>query len=167
MRYNTNAMEIQIIPAYDHIGDIQLLFAEYVEYLISEEPGYRDYLELQGFDDEFPHPEIKFGPPGGRLYLAMADGQAAGCAAFKRHTADSCEFKRLYVRPRFRGRHIGRMLVTRAMDDARAMGYPRMVLDTFPFLVNAIRLYRDLGFHDIESFNGRPMDTLIYLGKEL
>ena len=52
------------------------------------------------------------------------------------------------------------------MADAREEGYEAMLLDTFPFLSQAIRLYRALGFYEIPRYNsfGR---SLIYMQKDL
>src|SRR5580692_8138512 len=47
-------------------------------------------------------------PPDGRMFLASYSGEVAGCGAFHRMTADTCEMKRMYVRPEFRGKQIGR-----------------------------------------------------------
>ena len=42
-----------------------------------------------------------------------------------------------------------------------------MLLDTFPFLRSAVRMYHDLGFHEIPSYNNSPMDGLVYLQLDL
>src|SRR5450755_3457949 len=43
-----------------------------------------------------------YAPPEGRMILAAYSGNAVGCAAFHRMTAEICEMKRMYVRPEFR-----------------------------------------------------------------
>ena len=43
------------------------------------------------------------------------------------------------------GQGLARRLVERLLTDARSEGYQAMLLDTFPFLSGAIRLYRTLG----------------------
>lgn len=77
-----------------------------------------------------------------------------------------CELKRLYIRPPFRGQGLARRLVEQLLTDAREEGYEAMLLDTFPFLSQAIRLYRALGFYEIPRYNsfGR---SLIYMQKDL
>ena len=42
-----------------------------------------------------------------------------------------------------------------------------MLLDTFPFLDSAIRMYRALGFYDIERYNDNPIDDSVYLKLDL
>lgn len=160
-------MEITIEPAYQQLEAIQELFQEYAAMVVASDPDYAGYLELQRFDWELRHPDQKYGQPGGRLYLVRVDGRPAGCVAMKRLDAARCEMKRLYIRPAFRGQGLARRLVEMLLGDARQDGYKAMVLDTFPFLRQALRLYRTLGFYEIPSYTHSPIDTTIYLCKDL
>ena len=45
--------------------------------------------------------------------------------------------------------------------------YTKMLLDTLPFLQSAIRMYRNFGFYEIESYNNSLMDTSIYMKLDL
>src|ERR1022692_3348492 len=63
---------------------------------------------FQDFESEVAGLPGAYAPPGGALVLALIDGQAAGCAALRRFDAQRGEAKRLYVRPEFRGRGVGR-----------------------------------------------------------
>ena len=53
------------------------------------------------------------------------------------------------------------------LKDAVSEGYQRMFLDTFPFLTEAIFLYKKLGFYEVPSYNGSPMKELIYMACDL
>ena len=75
--------------------------------------------------------------------------------------------KRLYVRPRFRGKHIGEQLVKKIIADVREIGYQHMLLDTLPPLKSAIYMYRKLGFYDISCYNDSPIDTTIFMQLDL
>ena len=66
--------------------------------------------------------------------------------------------KRLYVRPKFRGKQISEQLVEKIIRDAKEIGYSFMLLDTLPFLKSAINLYKKYGFYEIPSYN----NTSIY-----
>lgn len=143
------------------------LFTEYTDMLLAESPAFRAYLAIQHYDEELQHPEAKYGPPDGRLYLACWDGEAAGCIALRKLDRETCEMKRLYVRPAFRGRGIASRLVRQIIDDARTIGYRRMRLDTLPFLRDAIALYRRFGFYDIPCYNDSPMAETIFLQLDL
>lgn len=160
-------MTIQILPGYDRPQQVRELFAEYTELIIAGDSGFREYLAIQNFDEELLHLEQKYGPPNGRLYLVFCDQQLAGCVALHPLNEEFCEMKRLYVRPAFRHLHIGSTLVDRLIADAAAIGYRALLLDTFPFLDTAIRMYRKRGFYDIPKYNNSPMESTIYMKLDL
>ena len=141
-------MEPELVLAYDRPADIGALFSEYTRMLVTEDPAFAAYLELQNYDEELRHLEGKYGLPDGRLYLALVGGTPAGCIALRKLDEERCELKRLYVRPAFRGRGLARLLTEQILRDARAIGYRKILLDTLPFLESAIRLYRSLGITD-------------------
>ena len=160
-------MALQIVPALDRPEDVRPLFEEYTQMLVEGDPVFASYLDLQNYEDELRHLEHKYGPPLGRLYLALWDGEVAGCIGLKPWDAGRCELKRLYVRPAFRGRHIADALTRQILDDAREIGYERMLLDTLPFLQEAIALYNKHGFREIPPYLDSPMTDAIYLEKVL
>ena len=45
-------MNIKILPAYDFPEEIKLLFSEYTDILIEGDPSFKEYLEIQNYDDE-------------------------------------------------------------------------------------------------------------------
>ena len=160
-------MSLTIVPAYEHSQEIGTLFSEYTQVLLVGEPSFAGYLSLQNYDEEVRHLEQKYGMPGGRLYLALWNGEPAGCIGLRRMDEENCEMKRLYVRPQYRDKHIGGKLVRQVIDDAKAIGYSHMLLDTFPFLDSAIRMYRALGFYEIERYNDNPIEGCIYMKLDL
>ena len=97
-----------------------------------------------------------YAPPAGRLYLARSEGGPAGCAALRRLDAARGEMKRLYVRPAFRGRGLGRTLADAVIAAAREQRYARLMLDTLPGMREAIALYRTLGFRDTAPYSSTP-----------
>lgn len=160
-------MNIEIKPAYDFPQEVGELFAEYTDMLIEGDAAFKEYLAIQHYDEELQHLELKYGMPYGRLYLAYCDGRLAGCIGLRKIDEQGCEMKRLYVRPEFRGQHIGDRLVHKIIADAREAGYTHMLLDTLPFLQNAIRMYKKYGFYEIPGYNDSPMDTSIYMRLDL
>lgn len=160
-------MTFDIRPAYDAREEIAAMFAEYTGALVAGDPAFRQYLDLQGYDEETAHPERKYGLPGGRLYLAWANGVPAGCVAMRPLDEKRCEMKRLYVRPAFREQGLGELLVRQIIGDARDIGYECILLDTLPFLTVAIGMYHRMGFVDIPSYNGSPMEHLVYMRLDL
>lgn len=156
-------MQIQLVRAYDRENEIKALFSEYTDMLIAGDSRFAGYLGIQNYDEELAHLEHKYGEPEGRLYIALVDGRTAGCIALRRIDDARCEMKRLYVRPEFRGVHLGELLARKIIEDAREIGYKELLLDTLPFLESAIHLYEKLGFVFIDKYNDSPMDTSIYM----
>ena len=158
---------LELVPAYAHKEEIGRLFTEYTRMLVEGDSAFQEYLNIQNYDEELRHLEKKYGEPEGRLYLALWNGEAAGCIGLRRIDDERCEMKRLYVYPTFRGKHIAQALTERLIADARAIGYRTMLLDTLPFLQGALRLYKKLGFYEIPAYNNSPMDTSIYMQLDL
>jgi GNAT superfamily N-acetyltransferase len=103
-------------------------------------------LCFQDFESEFEGLPGAYAPTAGTLLLARVDGAVAGCVGVRPLDAGRCEMKRLYLREPFRGGGRGRRLVEQVVAFARGAGHARMVLDTLPQMVAAMRLYRELGF---------------------
>ena len=160
-------MAIELLSGLDYKEEIGMLFREYTDMLVAGDPKFRAYLDLQNYDEELAHLEVKYGAPDGRLYILMEDGAVLGCVGLRRISDADCELKRLYLRPTARGRGLSRLLMDRVVADARAIGYSRMLLDTLPFLRAARGLYREYGFEEIERYNDSPMDDSIYMKLEL
>lgn len=160
-------MKIEIKPAYDNPQEIETLFSEYTAMLIEGDSNFRYYLKLQNYKEELKHLEIKYGLPYGRLYLAYCNDELAGCIGLRKIDEENCEMKRLYVRQQFRGKHIGKILIQKIIEDAKKVGYLYMLLDTLPFLESAIHMYKMFGFYEIESYNNSPMQTSIYMKLDL
>ena len=76
--------------------------------------------------------------------------------------------KRLYLRPHFRGKSIGRVLAGRIISEARQIGYRRMRLDTVePVMKDAVAMYRKLGFREISPYCSNPIAGAIYMELQL
>jgi ribosomal protein S18 acetylase RimI-like enzyme len=170
--------EMRIEQASGDAGTAQAreLFLEYAAWLKVD-------LCFQGFQQELDTLPGKYAPPEGRLLLAHAGGEAAGCIALRALEesalkagaieeralkagaleAGTGEVKRLYVRPAFRGRGIARRLTAELLAAARAIGYSRLRLDTLEFMSEAAALYRSLGFVDIAPYYHNPLPGVVYM----
>lgn len=133
------------------------LFLEYAQSL-----GFS--LCFQSFDQELAALPGDYAPPDGRLLLAYYEGEPVGCIAMHKLDASTCEMKRLYVRPKFRGKKLGFALATTLIEEARRIGYRAMRLDTVePVMKDAVVMYRRIGFQDIPPYRVNPIPGALYL----
>ncbi len=133
------------------------LFLEYAQSL-----GFS--LCFQNFDKELANLPGDYALPEGRLLLAKYENELAGCVALHKLGPGICEMKRLYLRPKFRGKGFGRVLVDRIIREARQIGYERMRLDTVePVMKDAVAMYRRLGFKEIEPYCSNPIAGALYM----
>ena len=145
----------------DEISCARELFKEYAANLEIN-------LCFQNFDQELTKLPGEYVPPGGRLFLAVAGEEAAGCVALRKIGVGVCEMKRLYVRPGFRGTGLGRTLAEKVIEAAREIGYRSMRLDTLPGKMDrAITMYRALGFKEIEPYYDNPVEGAVFMELEL
>jgi ribosomal protein S18 acetylase RimI-like enzyme len=154
--------ETRIIPARtaEEIQHARLLFREYAD-------GTGACECFEGFGKEIAALPGPYGPPTGQLLLAELDGRSAGCVALRKLDDGICEMKRLYVRPAFRGCHLGRQLAEVIINEARRIGYRAMRLDTLSSMVAARALYQSLGFCAIPRYNDNPGPGVIHLELKL
>lgn len=75
--------------------------------------------------------------------------------------------KRLYVRPPFRRFGLGRLLVSKLVAEAIAIGYELMRLDTLPSMHSAIRLYEALGFTRCPPYYPTPIAETVFMERRL
>lgn len=128
-------------------------------------------LCFQDFDTELRNLPGDYVAPSGGLFLARANGQAAGCCAFRplitSDHLDACEMKRLFVRPGFRGLGLGRQLVDLVVLSAQQAGYTTMLLDTLSDMEAARALYQEVGFTETEPYYHNPLAGAHYLKLDL
>jgi ribosomal protein S18 acetylase RimI-like enzyme len=143
-----------LIRAADGPADVAFARSLFEEYQASL--GFS--LCFQNFDAELAGLPGAYAPPEGRLILAFAGEEPAGCVAFRKIGEGICEMKRLWVRPAFRGAGLGRRLAEDVLREARGSGYTRVRLDTLPSMAAAQALYVSLGFSDIPPYNDHPIE---------
>ncbi len=136
------------------------LISEYVAWCRER---YRDdpwFVEMtfnhQGLDAELLALHTLYAPPNGRMLIAEDSDEILGGVAYRHVDDDTCEMKRLFVRTTANGRGLGRKLCEALMQQAARDGYIRMRLDTMQDVVEAIGLYRTLGFTDCAPFVEYP-----------
>jgi GNAT superfamily N-acetyltransferase len=111
-----------------------------------------EYVERYGGPDATPVDPDEFEPPEGAFFVARRDGEIVGCAGMRRHSSTDVEVKRMFIRRPFRGRGWSRSLLAMIEDEARHLGFRRMLMETGLGQPEAIALYESSGYHLIPGF---------------
>jgi GNAT superfamily N-acetyltransferase len=114
------------------------------------------FAELaEGFavGDAFAEAATMFNPPQGSFVVAMTAARCIGCGGLSHLDDHTVEIKRMWVSPRARGVGLGKRLLAHLEGLARQAGASRVVLDTNAVLVEAIAMYRDCGYEEVERYN--------------
>lgn len=145
------------------MGELAIAIAATKEDVLEATALLRDYgasiagtVCAEGFEEECNTVDSSYGPPTGRFLLLRIGSNSAGCVGLQTCASGVIEVKRLYVRPAYRGRGVGRRLVEAAVSVAREMGGSTLCLRTLPTMVVARRLYHSMGFVSRASANNNP-----------
>jgi GNAT superfamily N-acetyltransferase len=151
-----SAVEIAEATTFEQIDDVRGLFRSYqAQHPIPSRFPDKEWQELPGV----------YARPSGALLLATINLQPAGCVGLRPFTLENtCEMKRLYVSPAFRGEHVGQALIENLVVTARTLGYARMRLDTHVATMGpAMALYRRLGFVEVPPYPTPAVEGLCYM----
>ena len=151
---------VRIVPVESeaHLGEVRRLFTEYGASLSID-------LSFQNFEREIRELPGDYAPPSGCILLALCGNEVAGCIAIRALSALSdtiCEGKRLYVRPAFRGRDVGKALKIAMLREARRLGYEAFRWDSLGFMTAANALYRSLGARNIPPYHDKVIDGMMF-----
>jgi ribosomal protein S18 acetylase RimI-like enzyme len=149
-------MRIGETSSPEEFAIVHSLFQEYAAALAID-------LSFQNFADELANLPGPYAPPRGRLLIAWENEAAAGCVAMRPLSDTVCEMKRLYVRPAFRGRGLGKRLAETIVREAKQSGYTTMRLDTLPAMQSATKLYESLGFARRSAYYDTPLQDTIFM----
>ena len=148
----------------EDLGHARSLFRTYADEFAG---SIAEILCHQGFEAEVAGLPGRYAPPSGCLILAMEGQAPAGCVALRDLGEGTCEMKRLFVTPGYRGQGTGRLLVEEVVRRAEQMGYRRMVLDSLPEMTGALALYQQFGFVESAPYWGHPADHPVFMERTL
>jgi len=144
----------------EDIEAVHILFVEYLKGLGTEfdnKVGCADgHADMQNFPQNYK-----------ALFLAKLDNEPVAACGLKRVNDKDCELVRLFCRPQGRGHNLGRKLSEAAQAYVKSEGCTRLVLSTEPIMKHAVRLYKDMGFVDIENYADAPSACSKYMALEL
>ncbi|HTC63636.1 MAG TPA: GNAT family N-acetyltransferase [Candidatus Saccharimonadales bacterium] len=159
-------LHITPVNSKQSVSQAQILFREYGS---MPEIG----VCVVDFDQEILSLPGVYALPTGRLLLAYEEcencEEAAGCVALRQweQATKTCELKRLYVRIPFRRHGVGRKLIEAAIQEARSIGYRKIVLDTLPSMSEAHKLYKSAGFHEIPAYQKNLIPGALFFALKL
>jgi ribosomal protein S18 acetylase RimI-like enzyme len=136
------------------------MLEEYVEWIGLD-------LGFQEIDQELAGLPGDYAAPRGVLLVAAAGEHHLAMIALRPIDDRVAEMKRLYVRPEARGRGLARQLIARICEQAIALGYLEIRLDTLPKMGEAQALYEGLGFSDIEPYYDTPIAGTRFMSRKL
>ncbi len=112
-------------------------------------------LDGEGLDHDIAHWEREYaGASGALLVVEDPAGEIVGTAGVRSLGPGVGEIKRMWIRPGCQGLGLGRRLLSRCLEEARALTFRVLRLDTERRMAPALYLYRSCGFTEIPDYNG-------------
>lgn len=144
------AAEVEIAPELADSPAAQYCLGEYFRELQERfEEGFDPELSLAPSLDEF-------GPPRGVFLVARREREPVGCVGFKQLSTEAAYLKRMWIAPQARGIGLAKRLLRALEDEALALGYSTVCLETNKRLTEAQQLYRSAGYREVAPFNDEP-----------
>ncbi len=141
---------VSITPAAPTSPDVRWCFEQYFAELAKRfETGFDPALSISANPDELTL-------PAGLVLVAHLQEEPIGCGAMKLHKNAPGEIKRMWVAPRARGLGLGRRLLQALERHAGEAGATVLHLETNRNLFEAIQLYRECGYQEVQAFNDEP-----------
>ncbi len=124
-------------------------------------------LGFQDFEQELLELNTMYAKPQGGIILCRVEEDFVACVAIRKQADGIAELKRMYVRPEFQNLGIGRILMERAIELAKELGYEKIRLDTLDTMLPAIHLYKTYGFTEIPAYYHNPISNAVYFERAL
>lgn len=102
------------------------------------------------------------------FFVTHYEGRLAGCGGIKIFDTDYGEVKRMFVRPEFPGKGLGKAMLDRLTEYARSRDLGLLRLETGIYEVEAIGLYERFGFERRGPFGEYVDDPMtVYFEKKI
>ena len=141
-------------------AEASALFKEYAEWLNID-------LSFQNFEEELLQLKEMYSEPNGAIFLLQQAEDFIGCVAIRKKGEGIAELKRMYIKPTTRKTGGGTLLLEKALDAAKLLGYKLIRLDTLANMTPAINLYRKHGFYEIAPYYFNPEKNAVFFESKL
>lgn len=88
-----------------------------------------------------------------KAYFVVAKGNkligGAGISPLDNYDGNICELQKMYFMPEARGKGLGSKMMAKCLDFAKQIGFDKCYLETMPYMDDARKLYRKVGFESI------------------
>ena len=114
----------------------------------------------------------EYSKPKSAYFVVESEGKivgGAGVAPLENETEAICELQKMYFLPETRGLGIGSQMMEICLQAAKDFGFKKCYLETMPFMHDAQKLYKKVGFESICSPMGSTGHTScpVWMLKEL
>ena len=121
---------------------------------------FKEYSQIKGaescfvsFDKELADLDGYY--KGGALLLGSEDSTPVGSIAIRKIDDDTCEAKRLFIKPEFRGKGYARVMLNAMLDMAKELGFKEVTFTTKPEVMKVgYELYKRMGFEEVGEKDG-------------
>ena len=155
----------EIVETETQLKLFLIMYKEYLEYLASIGHDIVTNPKLPDIEQELKSRDMA----QDRQIIAHFDDELAGCIGLEKMDDDVCEMKRMFVKPEYRGKGMGKQLAELIVEEGKKMGYKYMRLSTLTYLKEALNIYRSLGFKEIGPYyeDDANIEDIVFLEIEL
>ena len=120
----------------------------------------REYSEIKGAESCFVSLDKELADldtyyTNGAILIGFENGNPIATIAIKRIDKNTCEAKRLYIKPNYRGKGYARVLMNEMLDRSRKLGFKEVTFTTKPEVMSiGYGLYKRMGFEEVNYADG-------------
>jgi putative acetyltransferase len=100
--------------------------------------------------------------PKSIYFVVEKDGKVIGCAGIgplENEDESICELQKMYFLPEARGLGLGTKMMEKCLQSAKDFGYEKCYLETMPYMNDAQKLYKKVGFEYLSNPMGNTGHT--------